>query len=51
MIDADRPLSTSEVQLSAHIFSVSAGLVGGCLTVIGLFRIVARSEHVDMHSR
>ncbi|MBK5189546.1 MAG: hypothetical protein JJD97_14985 [Gemmatimonadaceae bacterium] len=33
--------------LSEHIFSVSAGMVGVCITVIGLFRIVARSQHVD----
>jgi hypothetical protein len=47
MIDAERPPSNAEVQLSAHIFSVSAGLVGGCLTVIGLFRVVGRAQHVD----
>jgi hypothetical protein len=34
-------------QLSHHIFSVSAGLVGVCLTVIGLFRLIVRSQHVD----
>ena len=33
--------------LSEHIFSVSAGMVGVCITVIGLFRIVSRSMHVD----
>ena len=43
----DTPPSAAEVQLSAHIFAVSAGLVGVCLTVIGLFRVVVRSQHVD----
>jgi multisubunit Na+/H+ antiporter MnhF subunit len=46
MSDAGRQ-PDREIQLSAHIFSVSAGLVGGCLTVIGLFRVVVRSENVD----
>ncbi|HWE42175.1 MAG TPA: hypothetical protein VG432_06710 [Gemmatimonadaceae bacterium] len=34
-------------QLGSHIFSVSAGLVGVCLTVIGLFRVIVTSQHVD----
>jgi threonine/homoserine/homoserine lactone efflux protein len=34
-------------ELSEHIFSVSAGMVGVCITVIGLFRLVSRSAHVD----
>ncbi|HEU5169013.1 MAG TPA: hypothetical protein VFU46_00675 [Gemmatimonadales bacterium] len=29
----------AERELSGHIFAVSAGLVGVCLTVIGLFRL------------
>src|SRR5665647_2681925 len=33
--------------MSEHIFSVSAAMVGVCITVIGLFRIVSRSAHVD----
>jgi hypothetical protein len=41
------PSTSTEVQLSGHIFSVSAGLVGVCLTVIGLFRVMVRSPHVD----
>lgn len=44
---SDAPPTTAEVQLSAHIFAVSAGLVGVCLTVIGLFRVVVRSQNVD----
>jgi hypothetical protein len=38
------PQPTSrERDLSGHIFSVSAGLVGVCLTVIGLFRLFRRA--------
>ncbi len=45
----ERPTTSAstDVQLSGHIFSVSAGLVGVCLTVIGLFRVMVRSPHVD----
>jgi multisubunit Na+/H+ antiporter MnhF subunit len=39
--------ASAETQLSAHIFSVSAGLVGVCLTVIGLFRVIVRSQDID----
>lgn len=39
----DRP----ETQLGPHIFSVSAGLVGVCLTVIGLLRVIVQSGHID----
>jgi hypothetical protein len=35
---APQPTSR-ERQLSGHIFAVSAGLVGVCLTVVGLFHI------------
>jgi hypothetical protein len=34
-------------ELCVHIFSVSAGLVGVCLTVIGLVRIVQELQDVD----
>lgn len=47
MNDSQLPSSSAELQLSAHIFAVSAGLVGVCLTVIGLFRVVVRSQHID----
>jgi len=30
-----------------HIFSVSAALVGVCLTVIGLFRVILRMRELD----
>lgn len=33
------PPTTGEGRLSGHIFAVSAGLVGVCLTVVGLFNI------------
>jgi hypothetical protein len=39
--------TSSHRELSEHIFSVSAGMVGVCITVIGLFRLVSRSAHVD----
>jgi multisubunit Na+/H+ antiporter MnhF subunit len=42
-----RPPSAADVQLSGHIFSVSAGMVGVCLTVIGLFRVVVGSPRAD----
>jgi multisubunit Na+/H+ antiporter MnhF subunit len=29
-------------EMSAHIFTVSAGLVGVCLTVLSLFRVIFR---------
>jgi len=35
---------TAARELSGHIFSVSAGLVGVCLTVIGLFRLFAATR-------
>ncbi len=37
----------AEIQLSGHILSVSAGMVGVCLTVIGLFRVVQSTHNVD----
>jgi hypothetical protein len=36
-----------ERELSVHILSVSAQLVGVCLTVIGLFRVIVRLRAVD----
>lgn len=38
--------SPRERNLSGHIFSVSAGLVGVCLTVIGLFRLFRKTGEV-----
>lgn len=37
-----------EADISVHIFSVSAALVGICLTVIGLLRIVISANKVEM---
>ena len=45
--DEEPKPSTQGTELSEHIFSVSAGMVGVCITVIGLFRLVSRSAHVD----
>ncbi len=39
--------STRERQLSGYIFTVSAGLVGVCLTVIGLFRLFRQPGEVQ----
>jgi multisubunit Na+/H+ antiporter MnhF subunit len=36
-----------EDELCVHIFSVSAALVGVCLTVIGLFRVILRIRELD----
>ncbi len=36
----------TETDLTIHIFSVSAALVGVCLTVIGLFQISHRLSHI-----
>ncbi len=35
-----------ETDLTIHVFSVSGGLVGVCLTVIGLFQITHRLSHI-----
>ncbi len=37
----------TERELNVHIFSVSAQLVGLCLTVIGLFRVIVRLKSID----
>lgn len=47
--DAERsavPPSNRDRELSGHIFAVSAGLVGVCLTVIGLFALLQRQTSV-----
>lgn len=36
-----------EADISVHIFSVSAALVGVCLTVIGLIRVVINTSKVE----
>jgi len=40
------PPTSRERQLSGHIFTVSAGLVGVCLTVIGFFRLFTKPDEV-----
>lgn len=37
----------TETELSGHILMVSAGLVGVCLTVIGLFQVVRQLRAID----
>jgi hypothetical protein len=41
------PQRQLEADISIHIFSVSAALVGVCLTVIGLLRIVINTNKVE----
>jgi hypothetical protein len=42
--DIRRPL---EADICVHIFTVSAGMVGVCLTVIGILRVVIAARKVD----
>lgn len=37
----------SEREFNVHIFTVSAQLVGICLTVIGLIRVLVRADHAE----
>ena len=46
MIKRDRP-PTLEEDICIHIFTVSAAMVGVCLTVIGLLRLVISLQHKD----
>lgn len=41
------PRTPLEADLCVHIFTVSAGMVGVCLTVIGLLRVVVTLEKAD----
>jgi hypothetical protein len=41
------PESRLEKDICIHIFSVSAGMVGVCLTVIGLLRVVITLRQTD----
>jgi len=36
-----------ETDICVHILSVSAGMIGVCLTVIGLFRVITELKNVD----
>jgi branched-subunit amino acid permease len=36
-----------EEDISVHIFAASAGMVGVCLTVIGILNIIVKSKSVD----
>lgn len=44
--DRDTPTTDRRDQICVHIFQVSATLVGVCLTVLGLLRIVRRLRPV-----
>jgi len=41
------PLRGLEPDISVHIFTASAGLVGVCLTVIGLIRVIITAHQID----
>lgn len=43
----DDRLDAVESDLCVHIFAVSAAMVGACLTVIGLFRVITALKSVD----
>jgi hypothetical protein len=43
----DNRRSYLEDDICIHIFTVSAGMVGVCLTVIGLLRLVISIQHKD----
>jgi hypothetical protein len=40
-------LETREHDLTMHVFAVSAGMVGVCLTAIGLLRLVAAQTRIQ----
>ena len=42
-----RPAAGLEEDISIHIFTVSAGMVGVCLTVIGLLRVIITLRKAD----
>jgi hypothetical protein len=44
---AEEPSRASRRELAERIFSTSAQLVGVCLTVIGLFRVVFELKNID----
>ena len=41
------PLQGLEPDISIHIFTASSGLVGVCLTVIGLIRVIITAHPID----
>lgn len=46
----DEPLDRVREDISVHIFSVSAGMVGVCLTVIGIIRLIIASHDIKTWS-
>jgi len=43
----DSPAPSLDVDLSVHVFTVSATMVGVCLTAIGLIRVVVTIRHME----
>ncbi len=46
-MSSHEPSRSLEDNIAGHIFSVSAGMVGVCLTVIGLFKISDRLRNLS----
>lgn len=46
-MEQQRELEAREHDLTMHVFTVSAGMVGVCLTAIGLLRLVASQTKVQ----
>jgi hypothetical protein len=44
-MNEEKPSTRLEESISVHIFSVSAAMVGVCLTVIGIIRIVIKARN------
>ncbi|MDQ6624436.1 MAG: hypothetical protein M3Y86_13255 [Verrucomicrobiota bacterium] len=47
MTSKETPNEQLEGDLSIHVFTVSAAMVGVCLTVIGLIRVVITLRNID----
>ena len=45
--EGEPSLQVLEPDISVHIFTASAGLVGVCLTVIGLIRVIIAAHPMD----
>ncbi len=48
-MDIDKTNRNADIDLTLHVFSISATLVGVCLTVIGIFIMSKRLSHVKSY--
>jgi hypothetical protein len=46
LAEKSEPRSALEEDISIHIFTTSATMIGVCLTVIGLFRVILQLKSV-----